>query len=98
MPQPRQGSLRARRTPSAGSASSSKPSNGAPPHGGIAVGLDRVLAILGDCENIREVIAFPKTASVTCPLTGAPTPMDEATLKELHLVSVAPEVDEDQAQ
>jgi len=71
---------------------------GAPPHGGIAVGLDRVLAILGNCENIREVIAFPKTASVTCPLTGAPTPMDEATLKELHLVSVAPEVDEDQAQ
>ena len=49
---------------------------GAPPHGGFAFGIDRLVALLAGEENIREVIAFPKTQSGTDPLTGAPTPID----------------------
>ena len=62
---------------------------GAPPHAGFAFGIDRLSAILAGEENIREVIAFPKTQSGTDPLTGAPTPIDPAQLKELGL-SVLP--------
>lgn len=58
---------------------------GAPPHGGIAFGLDRLLAILADEESIREVITFPKTQNAACPLTGAPSEVDEKQLKELNL-------------
>ena len=58
---------------------------GAPPHGGIAMGLDRIVAILAGRENIREVIAFPKSTSGGDPLTGAPAPVDEAQLRELGL-------------
>jgi len=58
---------------------------GAPPHGGIAFGLDRLLAILTNQESIREVITFPKTATAFCPLTGAPSDVDEKQLKELNL-------------
>ena len=58
---------------------------GAPPHGGIAYGLDRIVAILHRAESIREVIAFPKTASGTDPLTGAPAPVDDAQLRELGI-------------
>jgi aspartyl-tRNA synthetase len=58
---------------------------GAPPHGGIAMGLDRVAAILAGRETIREVIAFPKAASGADPLTGAPAPVDLAQLRELGL-------------
>jgi aspartyl-tRNA synthetase len=63
---------------------------GAPPHGGIAPGLDRVVALAAGEENIREVIAFPKTQTAYDPLTGAPAEVDEAQLRLLHLRSTAP--------
>ena len=56
---------------------------GAPPHGGIAFGLDRVVALLAGRPSIREVMAFPKTATGADPLTGAPAPIDARQLKEL---------------
>jgi len=58
---------------------------GAPPHGGIAPGIDRLVMILAREDNIREVIPFPKTQSATCLLTNAPSSVPEAQLKELHL-------------
>jgi aspartyl-tRNA synthetase len=56
---------------------------GAPPHGGIAMGIDRIVALLAGRENIREVIAFPKATSGGDPLTGAPAPVDTTQLREL---------------
>ena len=58
---------------------------GAPPHGGIAMGLDRIVALLAGRDNIREVIAFPKATSGGDPLTGAPAPVEPAQLRELGL-------------
>jgi aspartyl-tRNA synthetase len=58
---------------------------GAPPHGGIAMGLDRIVALLAGRDNIREVIAFPKATSGGDPLTGAPAPVESAQLRELGL-------------
>ena len=58
---------------------------GTPPHGGIAYGLDRIVALLHGTDSIREVIAFPKTASGGDPLTGAPAAVDEAQLRDLGL-------------
>ena len=63
---------------------------GAPPHGGIAFGWDRVTALLAGTPSIREVIAYPKTQSGTDPLTGAPGPIDPAQLTELGLRVVVP--------
>ena len=63
---------------------------GAPPHGGFAFGIDRLVAILAGEENIREVIAFPKPQSGTDPMTGAPTPVDGAQLAELGLRALPP--------
>jgi aspartyl-tRNA synthetase len=58
---------------------------GAPPHGGIAMGIDRIVALIVGTSSIREVIAFPKSASGADPLTGAPAPVDPAQLRELGL-------------
>jgi aspartyl-tRNA synthetase len=58
---------------------------GAPPHGGIAFGIDRIAALMAGTESIRDVIAFPKTASAQCLLTSAPSPISDAQLQELHI-------------
>jgi aspartyl-tRNA synthetase len=58
---------------------------GAPPHGGIAMGIDRIVALIAGRDNIREVIAFPKATSGGDPLTGAPAPVDDVQLRELGL-------------
>jgi len=58
---------------------------GTPPHGGIALGLDRIVAILAGESSIREVIAFPKTANAVDLMAGAPSVVDAKQLRELHL-------------
>ena len=63
---------------------------GPPPHGGIALGLDRLVMLLAGLDNIRDTFSFPKTARATCPLTGAPSPVADAQLDELGIKLKAP--------
>ena len=58
---------------------------GAPPHGGIAFGIDRIAALMAGTESIRDVIAFPKTTGAQCLMTGAPSPIPDAQLAEVHV-------------
>jgi len=66
---------------------------GAPPHGGIALGFDRIVMLIVGAETIRDVIAFPKTQKAICPLTGAPDEVDPRQLEEVHIRVVHPKGD-----
>ena len=58
---------------------------GAPPHGGMAFGVDRIVAMMSNVSSIRDVIAFPKTQKASCLLTDAPSDVDKTQLRDLHI-------------
>ncbi|MGL4737213.1 MAG: aspartate--tRNA ligase [Cellulosilyticaceae bacterium] len=66
---------------------------GVPPHGGLAFGLDRIIMLMAGCDNIRDVIAFPKVKDASCLMTEAPGTVDDKQLQELFLQTVAPEAE-----
>ena len=68
---------------------------GAPPHGGIALGVDRIVTLALGCESIRDVIAFPKTARATDLMCEAPSPVAAEQLADLHILSNVPAVTDD---
>ena len=68
-------------------------SYGAPPHGGIAIGVDRLCAILLNKDTIREVIAFPKNKRAVSLLDGSPEKVDDSKLEELQIISLAGDID-----
>jgi len=69
---------------------------GVPPHGGIAIGMDRLVSILVEEDSIKEVIAFPKTASGSDPMTGAPSPVSKKQLEELNLALLREPIDKEE--
>jgi aspartyl-tRNA synthetase len=69
---------------------------GAPPHGGVAMGLDRLIMVLAGKDSLRDVTAFPKAQSGLDPMTGAPAGADEAQLAEMGIAVIVPEEPEEE--